>query len=92
MRPVLGRAIVTAVPTFVLIHRHSEDECGVAFAAWAGVASPLRHHPALASCLTGDHRVWWTVEAPSGPDALALLPDYVAQRTEAIAVHGVMIP
>ena len=38
------------MPRFLLHHRHEPHECGVAFAAFRGHASPLRHQAALASC------------------------------------------
>ena len=80
------------VPTFVLHHVHEPAECGVAFAAFRGFVSPLRRRPALASCSSGGHAIWWTVEAASADDALALLPFYVAQRTTVVPVGQVRIP
>ena len=47
---------------------------------------------ALASCRSGGHSIWWTVEATSEENALALLPFYVAERTTAIPVSEVQIP
>ncbi len=78
--------------SYLLVHRHTAKECPVVFAAWTGFPSRLRHHPVLASCATGGHCVWWTVEADDEAAALALLPGFVAGRTEAIAVRPVMIP
>ena len=68
-----------------------------ASAAWCsprskGHDSPLRHRPTLASCRTGGHAIWWTVEAGSEQDALALLPFYVAERTTITRVSEVQIP
>lgn len=80
------------MPVYILSHRHREQECAAAFAAWAGTDSPLRGDRALAGCELGDHQVFWRVEAASGAEALALLPDYVATRTTAIAVRNVFIP
>jgi hypothetical protein len=77
---------------FVLTHVHRPDECAVAVAAWKGFASPLRHGRQLGSCMKGGHRVWWTVEASSEAQALALLPHYVAQRTTAEEVQEVPLP
>ena len=77
---------------FVLHHRHEADDCGVVFASFKGHDSPLRRHPALASCRSGGHAIWWTVEAESEADALALLPFYVAERTTATSVTAVDIP
>lgn len=77
---------------YLLHHHHDPHECGVAFAAFRGFASPLRHQAALASCLSGGHAIWWTVEATSQAKALALLPFYLAERTTAIAVSEVRIP
>ena len=77
---------------FVIEHRHEPHECSVVFAAFKGHASPLRRHPAPASCRFGGHAIWWTVEAASGEDALARLPGYVARRSRATRVTDVLIP
>jgi hypothetical protein len=77
---------------YLLCHHHEANECGVAFAAFAGFQSPLRHHGALASCRSGGHSIWWTVDAASEEHALALLPFYVAERTTAVPVSEVRIP
>jgi hypothetical protein len=80
------------VPHFLLHHRHSADDCAVAFAAWKGFASPLREGIAVSTCLAGDHSVWWQVTADDRHDALALLPRYVAERTNVIEIREVHIP
>jgi hypothetical protein len=77
---------------FVLHHRHEPDECGVVFASFQGHDSPLRHQATVASCRSGGHAIWWTVQAASEGDALALLPFYVAERTTATSVNAVEIP
>lgn len=77
---------------FVLQHRHQAHECGVVFASFHGHKSPLRHKPTLASCRSGGHAIWWTVEAASEAEAIALLPSYVAERTTAVSVSAVDIP
>ena len=77
---------------FVLHHRHTSDECGVVFASFKGNESPLRHRATLASCRSGGHAIWWTVESPTAEDALRLLPAYVAERTTAANVSEVEIP
>jgi hypothetical protein len=77
---------------YLLQHRHEPDECGVVFASFKGHGSPLRHRSTLASCRSGGHAIWWTVEATSEQDALALLPVYVAERTTATSVSEVEIP
>ena len=46
----------------------------------------------VASCLFGDHTIWWLVTAPSSEDALELLPSFVAQRSTAVEVREVEIP
>lgn len=61
------------------------------FAAFKGHKSPLRRQATLASCRSGGHAIWWTVDASSERDALRLLPFYVAQRTVA-EVAEVEIP
>jgi hypothetical protein len=80
------------MPTFLLHHRHNPDECAAAFAAWQGFDSPLRHRPAPSTCLAGGHEMWWHVDATDPGEALALMPRYVAERTEPIAVREVEIP
>ena len=77
---------------YVLQHEHEPRECGVVFASFKGHASPLRHRATLASCPSGGHAIWWTVEAASEEDALALLPDYAAKRTTVARVSEVEIP
>ena len=77
---------------YVLHHRHESHECGVVFSSFKGHGSPLRGHAALASCRTGGHAIWWTVEAESEQEALELLPFYVAERTTAAHVSEVEIP
>ena len=77
---------------YLLHHRHDPHECGVAFAAFKGHDSPLRHQATLASCRSGGHEIWWTVDTASETDALALLPRYVAERTTATRVNEVEIP
>jgi hypothetical protein len=80
------------MPRYVLQHHHEPGECGVVFASFKGHASPLRHQATLVSCRSGDHSIWWEVEAQSGEDALALLPTYVAERTTVVRVNEVEIP
>jgi hypothetical protein len=80
------------MPRYLLQHRHEPDECGVVFASFKGHASPLRRRPTLASCRSGGHAIWWSVEAATLIDALGLLPFYVAERTTATRVSEVDIP
>ena len=82
---------------FVLSHRHAPRDCGVAFAAWRGFDSPLRHQSALASCTSdaeggGEHVLIWTVDAAGPEQALALLPPWLAERAEVRRVGVVSIP
>jgi hypothetical protein len=80
------------VALFLLQHRHEASECQAAFAAWAGFESPLRHAPVLSTCLSDEHRLWWRVEAIERFHALAQLPPFVANRTEAIGVREFRVP
>lgn len=77
---------------FLLSHRHRAAACRTAYAAWKGFESPLRHSNAQASCAVGGHRMFWIVEADSPEHALALLPPYLAERSEPIEVRDVRIP
>ena len=77
---------------YLLQHRHEPQECGVVFASFKGHSSPLRHRATLASCRSGGHAIWWTVEAETADDALQLLPPYVATRTTVSRVSEIEIP
>jgi hypothetical protein len=77
---------------YLLHHHHEPHECGVVFASFRGHESRLRHRPTLASCRSGGHAIWWTVESATVEDALQLLPPYVAKRTTATSVSEVDIP
>ena len=80
------------MPKYILHHKHESSECGVAFAAFKGHQSPLRHRATLASCRSGGHAIWWTVDAATEAEAVAQLPFYVAERTTAAEVTEVRIP
>jgi hypothetical protein len=80
------------MPRFLVHHRHEPHQCGIAFAAFKGHDSPLRHRAALASCPTGGHAIWWALEAAGEDDALRQLPFYVAQRSTVTQVTEVEIP
>jgi hypothetical protein len=77
---------------YLLQHRHEAHECGAVFLSFKGHESPLRHQVTLASCPSGGHAIWWTVDAHTEADALGLLPGYVAARTTVTHVHDVEIP
>lgn len=62
------------------------------FASFRGHESPLRHRPTLASCRSGGHAIWWTVDAETEEEALRLLPLFVADRTTVTHVTEVEIP
>ena len=81
----------------MLVHSHRPDECRIAFAAWRGFDSPLRHAATAGSCGAGPanpavHRIWWSVEADTEEAAFAQLPPWVADRTVAEPVGDVAIP
>jgi hypothetical protein len=80
------------VPRFLIHHRHRAGECGIAFVAFRGHDSALRHETALAACSYGEHAIWWFVEAADEHDALALLPFFVAQRSTVTRVTDVVFP
>ena len=77
---------------YLLEHRHRSTDCGVAFAAWKGVDSPLRDTMVLSSCAFGEHRLWFVIEAPDETAALSHLPRYLAERASATRVAEVPIP
>ncbi len=77
---------------YLLHHHHTPEQCGVVFASFKGYESPLRQRATLASCRSGGHEIWWTVDAESEEQALGLLPFYVAARTSITRVSEVQIP
>ena len=77
---------------FLLHHDHDPAECGIAFAAWRGFASPLRRRATVGTCDRGGHELWWLVDAPSAGAALAQLPPWLAARTRVVEVTDVPIP
>jgi hypothetical protein len=83
---------VVIMKRFLLHHEHEASQCGVAFAAWRGFPSRLRHGTAIATCPDGGHEIWFLVEAAAPGDALRQLPPFLAVRTQVIAVHDVPIP
>jgi hypothetical protein len=84
----------SSMPEFLIHHRHDAAECGIVFASFRGVASPLRHRATLASCPCGgaSHEIWWSVEADGERAALDQLPYFVAVRATAVRVERVDIP
>jgi hypothetical protein len=80
------------MPCFLIHHSHDPAECSVVFAAFKGHDTPLRHRATIASCAFGGHAIWWTVEAASEADALALLPYYIARRSDVTRIGEVDIP
>jgi len=94
MPPLSLRANTLTMPRFMLVHSHRPSECKVAFAAWRGFESPLRHAATPGSCaVSADmHRIWWAVDAPDEQAAFAHLPPWVAERTAAERVSQVTIP
>lgn len=87
-----GTRTIPVMTRYRLHHRHTAQECAVAFASWRGFNSPLRHGAATGSCVRGGHELWWDVDADSPAAALALLPQFVGERTRAIPVEDVRIP
>jgi hypothetical protein len=83
---------LVVVPHFLLHNRHTAGDCGVVFAAFRGFPSPLRHTPALATCRSGGHQVWWRTTAADEAAALRQLPRYVATATTATRVERVDTP
>jgi hypothetical protein len=86
------RGSIRPMTGYLLHHRHQPHECGIVFASFKGSPSPLRHQAAFASCPSGGHEIWWTVEAEAETDAVRLLPFYVAQRTTVTPVSEIEIP
>jgi len=80
------------MPCFLLHHRHQPDDCRVAFVSLKAYDSPLPRRPAIASCRSGGHAIWWKVKAATAADALALLPVFIATRTSVTTVSKVEIP
>jgi len=80
------------MPRYLLHHRHEPEDCGVAFAAFKGHTSALRHTATVGSCLSGGHEIWWLVDAPDPEGAIAQLPFFVGARTTVTEIREVHIP
>jgi hypothetical protein len=80
------------MPGFILHHSHEATECGIAFAAWRGFESELRHRHTVGTCSLGGHELWFFVDAPTCDGALAQLPPWLAARTRTIQIGEVSIP
>jgi hypothetical protein len=76
----------------MLEHSHEAQTCEIAYAAWSGYDSPLRHRHTVASCAIGEHRIFWLVEAGDAQAALRQLPEWLAERTVVREVSEVTIP
>jgi hypothetical protein len=71
---------------YLLMHRHDATQCVATFEAWRGFESPLLSGRPPATCRQTSHTQTWMVEADGPADALRLLPEAVAQRTDAIEI------
>ncbi len=80
------------MPRYLVHHRHQPHECGIVFRSFTGLDSRLRHRATLASCASGGHAIWWTVDAATEAAALELLPYFVAERSTVTRVSDVQIP
>jgi hypothetical protein len=80
------------MPRYLVHHRHAPHQCGIAFTAFKGHQSTLRHRAALASCASGGHAIWWEIEAADEDDTRRQLPFFVAQRSTVTRVIEVVIP
>lgn len=83
---------VSPMPRYMVEHSHEAHTCQIAYAAWSGYESPLRHKHTVASCAIGGHRIFWLIEAGDAEAALRQLPEWLAERTVASEVSEVMIP
>ncbi len=92
MQRVTPPSTVATMARYVLDHSHEAATCGIAYAAWSGYDSPLRHRPAISSCESGGHRILWVIEAPDSDAALRQLPEWLAARTAVTEVSEVAIP
>jgi hypothetical protein len=79
------------VPSFLIEHHHDPDQCGAVFAAWNGFDSPLRGSRVWSSCRTGDHRMWFVIDADDEQAALLQVPRFVAARSIATYVNEVIL-
>jgi hypothetical protein len=57
-----------------------------------GFDSPLRHRLTLASCRHSGHAIWWSMDAATAGEAVALLPYYVGERASVTRVEEIEIP
>ena len=83
---------------FVLSHRHAPSNAasrsppGAASRARCGTRRRWRPAAELPSETSAEHLLIWTVDAESEAKAIALLPPWLAERTEVRLVGEVSIP
>ena len=81
------------MPRFLLHHSHEPHECGVAFAAFRGHASPLRHQRGAGlAAPTAGTRSGGRSRPRVPEEALGFLPYFLAERATATRVDEVDIP
>jgi hypothetical protein len=74
------------MPRYLLMHRHDDAECTSTFEAWTGFESAVLSGRPPATCRQASHTQTWMVEADDPAAALLLLPQRVAERTDAIEI------
>jgi hypothetical protein len=68
------------MPPFLFQDRHEPADCGAVFASFRGFDSPLRSRRGWPHARTAGNTIWWSVDAATAAEALALLPYYVGER------------
>jgi hypothetical protein len=63
---------------YILIHRHGATACNSVHEECSRCGSPVEAGPG--GCALGDHTIWWVVRAADSRQALAQLPDPLAER------------
>ena len=92
MNPKRPAASIAAMAQFIIHHEHDPGECAASVASWRGFSSPLRGTETASACRFGEHRNWWRVTAVDEAGAIALLPGFVAERSEVTRIERLKIP
>lgn len=66
---------------FMLYHTHLGEDCERIFSELQNIAQSMKGKTFFCTCLSGNHGVFFQVEADSAEDALRLLPEAMRDTT-----------
>ncbi len=80
------------MPTYMVVHRHSAEDCSKVGPALEGYSSPNKGQPFLCSCPAGFHVGYIVAQADSAEKALEVLPPTLRATSTAEEVTETTLP